>query len=183
MLDVETQIANLPTEQVIDIAKELHHNNMTGVSEEESSLQLNRRFQSAKIAWQSDMDKQKQETHFEKEEKEKYIKRSDKATQKLREKYTGELRDKYDNKIFWNRILFFLVFPIVTFLIVGTIIYTQGEHESLWKSELINLGIHIVAWFILDFFFVDKKLRKKYSERVNGITEEVERKIKEDVKD
>lgn len=183
ILDVETQIASLPAEQVIDIAKELHHNIVTGVSEEDSSLQLNRRFQSAKIEFQSDLHKQKQETHFEKEEKEKYIKRSDKATQTLRDEYTTQLQDKYENNIFWNRILFFIVFPIISLLIVGGIIYLQTEHESLWESELINLGVHIVAWFILDFFFVDKKLRKRYSEQVSDIAEKVEQKIKDHVQD
>ncbi len=185
MLDVETQIANLPSEQVIDIAKELHYNNITGVSEEDSSLQLNRRFQSAKIEFQTDLHKQKQETHFEKEEKEKYIQISDKATQRLRAEYTGKLTDEYDKKIFWNRILAFIVAPIVTILIVGAIIYLMKgkDHESFWITEGLGVLVNIISWFILDFFFIKKRLRRIHSERINGISDKVEQKIKNDVHD
>ena len=181
MLDIETQIGNLPSKDVMDIAKEFHHNIVTGVSEEETALQLNRRFQKAKLELQSDLEKSKQETHFEKEEKEKYIKLSDKATQTLREQYTGELRDKYDSKLFSNRILFFVVFPILTLILIGAIIYSSSRQETLFTNEAINLGIHIIAWFILDFFFVDKKLRSKYSEKVNDIADKVEQKIRDKI--
>jgi len=181
MLDIEMQIGNLPSEEVIDIAKEFHHNIVTEVSEEETALQLNRRFQKAKLELQSDLEKSKQETHFEKEEKEKYIKLSDKATQTLRKKYTGELIDNYDSKLFWNRILCFAVFPIVTFLLIGAIIYSNSEHATLWINEGINFAIHIIAWFVLDFFFVNKRLRSKYSERVDGIADKVEQKIRDEI--
>jgi hypothetical protein len=183
MLDIETQIGNLASKEVIDIAKEFHHNSVTGVSEEEIALQVNRRFQKAKLELRSNLEKSIQETHFEKEEKEKYFKLSDKAMQALRKKHTGELTDKYDSRLFWNRIWFFAVLPILTISIFGAIIYFKSEHETLWKSEWINLGVHIIAWFILDFFFVDKKLRSKYSERINGIAQEVEKKIREDMQD
>lgn len=179
MLDVETQIANLPTEEIIDIAKELHHNNVTGVSDEDSSLQLTRRFQSAKIQFQTDLDKQKQQTYFEKEEKEKYIESSIKTMEVLRNEYKGNLMKKYDNNLFKNRILFFVVLPILTIILFGMILFNNSEKKFTWNEQGINLGINIIAWFIVDFLIIGKKLRSSYTEKVNEINEQVERKIKE----
>ena len=55
MLDVQSQIADLPSDKIVDIAKKLHYNQVIGVPEEEISLQLTRSFQSAKLELQSDL--------------------------------------------------------------------------------------------------------------------------------
>lgn len=184
MLDIETQIGKLPAEQVIDIAKEFHHNTITGVSEEDTSLQVNRRFQKAKLELQSDLEKSKTETHFEKDEKEKYIKISEKAIQKLRNKYTGELQDSYDKKLLRNRIVIFGILPLATIIITLFIIYQIDPiQENSWLQYIIGGSLNIVAWVLTDFLYLDKKIINKYSERVNGIEEEVEERIKNDVKD
>jgi hypothetical protein len=184
ILDIETQIGNLPSEQVIDIAKEFHHNIVTGVSEEETSLQVNRRFQKAKLELQSDLEKSKVETHFEKEEKEKYIKKYDKSTQKLREKYTAELRDEYDGIRLRNRIIVFGLLPITSIVITAVIIFfNNSTQQASWVQYIIGVSLNIVAWALTDFLYLDKKITGKYSERVNGIAEKVESKIKEVVSD
>jgi hypothetical protein len=69
----------------------------------------------------------------------------------------------------------------VTFLLIGAIIYSNSEHATLWINEGINFAIHIIAWFVLDFFFVNKRLRSKYSERVDGIADKVEQKIRDEI--
>ncbi|MFZ3090749.1 MAG: hypothetical protein WA240_09025 [Nitrospirota bacterium] len=182
MLDVQSQIADLPSDKIIDIAKELHHNQVIGVPEEEISLQLTRRFQSAKLELQSDLDKSRKQIFFEKTEKEKFIKRSDKATQRLHEQYAGELRDKYDGIRLKNRILIFGVFPLITIVITGVIIYFKSDSQSsIWVEQFTGLGINIIAWLLTDFLFLNKKIRSKYSERINGINEEVEKRIRETV--
>jgi len=182
MLDIQTQIGNLPPEQVIDIAKEFHHNNVTGVSDEETTLQLNRRFQSAKLELQSDLDKSKRETFFEKTEKEKFITRSDKATKKLREKYTGEFLDKYESELRRNRIIIFGVLPAVTIIITAFIMYNSNPNQQApWLQYIIGIALNIAAWALTDFLYLDKKILRKYSERVNNISDEVEKKLKEDI--
>jgi hypothetical protein len=180
MLDVQSQIADLPSDKIVDIAKELHHNQVIGVPEDEISLQLTRRFQAAKLELTSDLDKSRMEVFFEKTEKEKFINRSDRATQKLREHYTGELSDRYDRQLTKNRILIFAVLPVITIIITSIIIYLGNDSQSLTlKNLIIGLGINIIAWLLTDFLFLDKKIRSKYSERINGINDEVERRIRE----
>jgi len=185
MLDVQSQIADLPSDRIIDMAKELHHNQMIGVPEEEISLQLTRSFQSAKLELKSDLDKSRKETFFEKTEKEKFIKRSDKATQKLREQYTGELRDKYDGILRKNRILIFGVLPVITIVITSVIIYfsRSNSQSSIWVSLFLGLIGNIIVWLLTDLLFLDKKIISKYSERINGINDEVEGRIQEAVEE
>ena len=183
MLDVQMQIGDLPSDKIIDIAKELHHNQIIGVPEEEISLQLARRFQAAKLELQSDLDKSRNEAFFEKTEKEKFIKRSDKVIQKLREQYTGELRDKYDGMLLKNRIFIFGVFPIITIVITSILIYFKADFESSCKNQLIGLAVNIFAWLLTDFFFLNKKIINKYSERINGISEKVERRLQDAVEE
>jgi hypothetical protein len=182
MLDVQAQIADLPSEKIIDMAKELHHSQIIGVPEEEISLQLTRSFQAAKLELQSDLDKARKEAFFEKNEKEKFIKRSDKATEKLREHIRGKLTDQYDSQLTKNRLLIFAVLPLITIVISGIIIYSRSDAQSpIWRDQLIGLGINIISWLLTDFLFLDKKIRRKYSERINGIDEEVERRVREAV--
>lgn len=183
MLDVQSQIADLPSEKIIDMAKELHHNHVIGVPDDEISLKLTRSFQAAKLELQSDLDKSRKETFFEKTEKERFIKRSDKATDKLREHYTGELRDKYDGIRFKNRFLIFVALPAISIIITAVLIHTQGAPESLWRNQLIGIAGNICAWLLTDFLFIDKKIKNKYSERVNGINDEVERRIQETIEE
>ncbi|HPQ43830.1 MAG TPA: hypothetical protein PKZ42_06325 [Syntrophales bacterium] len=180
MLDVQSQIADLPSDKVFNIAKELHHNQVIGVPEEEISLQLTRSFQAAKLELQSDLDKSRKDLIFEKNEKDKFIKRSDRATQKLREHYTGKLRDKYDGQLMKNRILIFVVLPLVTIIITILCVYLKSDSELLvTRGQLIGLGVNIIAWLLTDFLFLNKKIKSKYSERINGINEDVERRIRE----
>lgn len=184
MLDVQSQIADLPSEKIIDMAKELHHNYVIGIPEEEISLQLTRSFQAAKLELQSDLEKSRKEAFFEKTEKERFIKRSEKATQKLRENITGVLRDKYDRQLTKNRLLIFGVLPLISIIIVSGIIYlTNSSQASGWRDQLLGLTLNIIAWVLTDFLFLDKKIRQKYSERINGINEEVERRIRETVEE
>jgi hypothetical protein len=184
MLDVQSQIADLPDDKIIDIAKELHHNQVIGVPDDEISLQLTRSFQTAKLELKNDLDKSRKEVFFEKTEKDKFIKRSERATQKLREHYTGELRDKYDGKLTKNRILIFAILPVITIIITGMIIYFASNAKSIsMKDQIIGLGLNIMFWLLTDFLFLDKKIKSKYSERINGINEEVERKIRETVEE
>lgn len=182
MLDVQTQIADLPHERIIAMAKEVHHNKILGISDDEIALQLTRGFQSAKLELVSDLDKSRREAVSQKEEKEKFIEKSDKAVQILRDEYTSKLRDKYDLSLKKNKILVFIIFPIVTIAIFGGIIYIEERHsESLWIHEAVNLGVHLFVWFIVDFFFLNKKINSKYSERVNGISKQVEERINKEI--
>ncbi|HOP41000.1 MAG TPA: hypothetical protein PLI53_08150, partial [Geobacteraceae bacterium] len=94
--------------------------------------------------------------------------------------YTGKLRDKYDGQLMKNRILIFVVLPLVTIIITILCVYLKSDSELLvTRGQLIGLGVNIIAWLLTDFLFLNKKIKSKYSERINGINEDVERRIRE----
>lgn len=184
MLDIEMQIGNLPSKEVVDIAKEFHHNTVTGVSEEDTALQVNRRFQKAKLELQSDLDKSQKETMFEKGEKEKFVSRSHKMEEQLRKQYRGELQDKYDSERRRNKAVIFFVLPLTTIAITALFIYSaKSSSIAMWIQYAIGVALNIAAWAFTDFLFLDKKIVSKYSERVNGIESAVDKRIKEETKD
>ena len=178
MVDLQSQISDLPTEKIIEIAKEYHHNQIMNLPEEEISLNLSRNFQHAKLELQSDLEDKEKQAFFEKKEKEKYIHISEKATQKLRETYTGQLRDKYDKKLRNNRLRYFLYLPILSLIITYSIVYIKNSSLTIWKDDLVAFLIHLIVWVLTDFLFVRKQLNSKYSERIIGINNEVEQMIK-----
>jgi len=183
MLDVESQISALSSDKIIEIAKEVHHNQVSGIPNDEISLNLTRSIQTAKLELKNDLEKAQKEMLSEKAEKEKFIKRSDKAIQKLRDKYTGDLRDKYDGDLRRNRSLIFGWIPGLTILITLITIYFNSVSESFLRNLLIGILVNIFSWLLIDFLFLDRKIKSKYSERINGINEEVERKIREAVEE
>jgi len=182
MLEIEMQIGQLPSEEIIDIAREFHHNTIIGAGEEETSLQLTRRFQKAKLELQSDLDKAKQDAHFQKEEKEKHIKRTDKLSEKLKAQYTGELRDQYDRELRRNRVLIFVILPVATILITLWGINTGNKKlETPWAQDLLGVALNIAAWALTDYLYLDKRIFSKYSERVNHINNIVEARIRDEM--
>ena len=68
-------------------------------------------------------------------------------------------------------------------MITGILIYTKGDSVSFWGNQLIGLAVNMLSRLLTDFFFLDKKIKSKYSERINGINEEVERRLREAVEE
>jgi phage anti-repressor protein len=178
LLDIQNQISDLPKEEIIDLAKQIHNSQRNGVKDEEISLEINRSFQKAKLTIVNDLDKAKQTASFEREEKEKFIKKSSRATQALREVYTEELKRKYKKSLAINKFLFFIAFPVIMISIVsGIIILNRSENQNIWISHGVNLGINILSWFILDFFFIKNYLNKNYSKKLDEIKKIVDERI------
>ena len=71
LLDTELQIEQLPAEEVIKMANNLHHNRSKGLNDEEVSLALNREFQDVKLKFIDDFDTAQNNLSFEKSDNEK----------------------------------------------------------------------------------------------------------------
>ena len=100
----------------------------------------------------------------------------------MREKYTGEFQDKYESELRRNRIIIFGVLPAVTIIITAFIMYSSNPNQQApWLQYIIGIALNIAAWALTDFLYLDKKILSKYSERVNNISDEVEKKLKEDI--
>lgn len=180
MLDVEEQISELPNEDIIEIAKSVNKNKLIGLDDEKITVELTRSFQNHKLKLKHDLNASKKETLLEREEKNKYKESSKKTEAVLRKKYYDELMQSYENKLLYNRILFYLVFPICTAGLTLLVIYLtkEGEGNSL-VSNGVGLLINILAWLITSIFVIKPRIRRTYNSSVSQIEKEVERKMNE----
>jgi len=180
MLDVEQQIAELPNEDIIEIAIEVNKSKLIGLEDEKIAVQLTRSFQNHKIKLKSDLDLSKKETLIERDEKIRYKTASEKTEAALRKRIHDDLRQSYDDRLLRNRLIFYLILPILTSGLTILIIFlTKKEESNSLITHLIGLIINILAWVITSFLLVKPRLRRTYKASVAQIEEEVEMKIKE----
>lgn len=180
MLDVEEQIAELPNDDIIEIAKEVNRSKLIGLNDEKITVQLTRSFQNHKLKLKGDLDLSKKEILIERDEKLRYKIVSEKTEAALKKRIHNDLRQIYDDRLRRNRIFFYLILPIVTIGITVLIIFlTRKEESSSLITHLIGLIINILAWLITSFLLVKPSLRKTYKASVAQIDEEVERKFNE----
>lgn len=180
MLDVEEQIAQLPTESIIEIAEEVNKNKLIGLDDEKITVQLIRSFQNHKMQLKEDLETVKKEKLIEKGEKERYKSISEKAEDALQQKYYEEFRERYDRNLRRNKILFYFIFPIATIaLTILTIYLITKEGSFSWVTHIIGFTINLLAWVITSVFVVKPRLIRTYTSSVSQINEEVDKKIKE----
>ncbi|HUW06885.1 MAG TPA: hypothetical protein VMW01_11555 [Williamwhitmania sp.] len=180
MLDVEEQISELPSADIIEIAKGVNKNKLIGLDDEKITVELTRSFQNHKLKLKRDLDASKKETLLERGEKDKYKKTYEKTESALRKKYYDEFMQSYENKLLRNRILFYIVFPIITIGLTFLVIYlTKKSEGNAMVSNAIGLIINILAWIITSIFVVKPKLRRTYKTSVSQIEKDVERKMNE----
>lgn len=180
MLDVEEQISELPSADIIEIAKGVNKNKLIGLDDEKITVELTRSFQNHKLKLKHDLDASKKEILLERGEKDKYKKTYEKTESALRKKYYDEFMQSYENKLLRNRILFYIVFPIITIGLTFLVIYlTKKSEGNAMVSNAIGLVINILTWIITSIFVVKPKLRRTYKTSVSQIEKDVERKMNE----
>lgn len=180
MLDVEEQISDLPSADIIEIAKGVNKNKLIGLDDEKITVELTRSFQNHKLKLKRDLDASKKETLLERGEKDKYKKTSERTESVLRNKYYDEFMQSYENKLLRDRILFYIVFPIVTSGLTFLVIYlTKKSEGNALVVNIIGFIINILAWIVTSIFVVKPKLRRTYKTSVSQIEKDVDRKMNE----
>lgn len=180
MLDVEEQISELPSDDIIDIAKGVNKNKLIGLNDEKITVELTRSFQNHKLNLKQDLNTTKKEVLLERDEKEKYKSASEKTEFTLRKKYHDELMEKYENKLLLNRVLFYIVFPLVTAGLTFFIIFLNEKEEtnSLF-THVIGFSVNLLVWVITSIFIIKPRLRRTYKTSISQINDEVDKKMNE----
>jgi hypothetical protein len=182
MLDVEQQIADLPSNDIIDIAKELNRSILKGVDDEKLTVQLSRRFQASKLNLKSNLDLANKEKHLEKTEKDKYVAKEAKVRDALRKEIYNDMMQKYSNKLIRNRLLWFLFVPSMAIMatLVGIYLYKHNLTDSL-SSYIIGLISNVLVWFFTNLLVINPKLARTYKNSVLEINELVDKRLKEKI--
>jgi len=176
MFDIEQNISNLPDEDVISIAHDMHKYQMSDMNDSKITVEIQRKFQSAKMRLKSDLNSAKAELIGERKQKDIYKKSSEQAENALRIKVKKEILT--ENRLWYRRqrLLYFLYLPLITVILTFLIVFQiKNNLFESWLSHLIAILINIVAWFIIDFFVMLPKLTKKFKSRLSDVDKEVEK--------
>lgn len=184
LLDTELQIEQLPANEVIKLANNLHQNRSVGMSDEEVSLALNRDFQDVKLKFVEDFDIAQNELAFEKTENEKFKQSLSKTETALRKRIETEEEKKYDDSVLWSRLIWFLIVPLsILFLTcVGIYYFQDTTSQSNFKNYSIGIGINIVLWIFTSLIVTKPKLIKRNLSKRNEIDGIVEKRFREEIK-
>ena len=131
LLETELQIEQLPSEEVIKIANNLHKNRIKGLPEDEISLALNREFQDVKLKFVADLDVAYESLSYEKREKEIKTNQLSKTEKALRDIIYAEELKKFDNRVFKNQLIWYGAIPLcITILTCIGIYYFNNDNQT-----------------------------------------------------
>ena len=178
ILDTNIEINNLPDEEVISIASELNVARINGISDEEASLLLQRKFQKEKFKLNSDLEKVKIDYYNERKENERLKSDNKIFIDNYKKKRKPELIDKYERKILTNRIMFFILIPVISFIGFYFIMQNSSSDEPLIKL-LIDLVFSSITTLLFSKFVLTPKIIKKYSDYVLNVDDKIDEEIRE----
>lgn len=183
LLDTELQIEQLPADEVIKLANNLHHNRSVGMNDEEVSLSLNRDFQDVKLKFVEDYDTSQNNLAFEKSENEKNKRSLTKTERALRKRIESEELKKYENSVLWSRTTWFFIVPLsVTILTCFGIYYFQDEsNQSKFIKYSIGIVVNIVFWILTSLVLTKPQLLKRNLSKKNEIDGIVEERFKKEI--
>ena len=183
LLDTELQIEQLPAEEVIKMANNLHQNRSKGLNDEEVSLALNREFQDVKLKFVDDFDTAQNDLSFEKSEKQKYKRNLTKTEKALRKRIQSDELRKYDNEVLKSRGIWFFAVPIAVLIItcVGIYYFQSTENQSNFKNYFIGIVINLVIWIFTTLVVTKPKLIKRNESKKNEIENIVEERFRKEI--
>lgn len=183
LLDTELQIEQLPAEEVIKMANNLHQNRSKGLNDEEVSLALNREFQDVKLKFIDDFDTAQNNLSFEKSENEKNKRNLTKAQTALRKRIESDELRKYDNSVLKSRAIWFLAVPIAFIILtcVGIYYFQNADSQSNFKNYSIGIVINLALWIFTSFVITKPKLIKRNASKKNEIENTVEERFRKEI--
>lgn len=184
MLEKNEQIAQLPSEETIRIAKDVHRKRLLGESEENIALEMTREIQGVKMQIVDDLEDTKSKLLLEQQEKGRYKESANKSTNALRKTIKADVEKEYRRKIRNKRMSFYLGFPLIMIIItaVGLYLYNfnVGENNNFW-TYIIAIGVNILSNILLISLKGLPEIRQLKKEKNQWIEEETERRLKDEL--
>jgi hypothetical protein len=175
MLNSKVKINELPSERVIEIAKEVKKMRISGKVDEEINLFLRRVIEGEKLGMNDDIKEARERESNANASKEKAENENRVLLNNYRTRRKGELHDEYDNKLLKNRILFITI-PSLFALGIIICINCSLHNPNIFVQIMIGVIVEILVG-IVPLWPINKKLLKKYSEYVTDIDAKIEKEI------
>ena len=170
MLDIEQNIAELPHDDVISLAKDMHKFQMSELEDSKITVEMLRRFQTSKMNLKKDVVSAEKAIMVEQNQKEQY-KESAKVNEKALEgKIREEVIKENDNWLKRNKLFYFVLFPLLT-LGFTYIIFLMNDivNMDFWLQQLIAISIEMAGWLLGNFLVVLPKLNRNYQTKKSNI--------------
>lgn len=181
LLDTELQIEQLPSQEVIKIAQNLHVNRLKGLPEEEISLALNREFQDVKLKFVKDLDIVHENLSLERRENEIKTKKLSKTEEALKSRIRTEETANYERIILKNQIIWFLIIPVLfTSLTCFGIYYFNTQSTSDFTNYVIGISINVIFWILSTITYTKPRLFKKQESLKNQLDTIIEQRFQKE---
>lgn len=170
MLDIEQNIAELPHDDVISLAKDMHNFQMSELEDSKITLEMLRRFQISKMNLKKDVVTAEKAILVEQNQKEQY-KESSKLNEKaLKGKIREDVIEENDKWLKRNKLFYFVLLPILT-LGFTYVIFLLNDivNMDFWLQQVIAISIEMFGWLIGNFLVVLPKLNRKYQTKKSNI--------------
>lgn len=185
MLEREEQIAQLPSMEVIKIAKDINRRRLLGEPEDKIGLELSRQVQGAKLKIADDLRDTQRALTLEKDEKNRETKRANTSTSALRETIASNVDGEYEEIISIEKRKFYLGVPALMLIICGFlywVYYANVDSVNVFWSIIIALLVSIVTSALFLFFKACPKIRMLNKNRESWVRDETEKRLHEKLK-
>lgn len=182
LYDMDQQIAQLPEEEVKDIALEMHDLMMQGTDENELRRVLTSRITKGKIKSVTDLESTRQELTLVKNESERNKDRADHYMRMLKEDVKRQEETKYDKetKRLKNKYRWYIPAVIAVISAIGVIIYLNvSNSEKLGWSIVVSIVINVISDIITNCFMLKEKLNDRAKKRDKEVADAIERRMEE----
>lgn len=175
MLEREEQISQLPSEEVVKIAKSINRLRLLGESDDKIGLELSRRVQGVKLKVADDLRDTKISLSLEKEEKNRQKMIATASKKALRATIEKNVRKEYHKKIKTQKSKFFFypLLILVFSILLYAIYYFKVDSVTIW-SIIITIIVNILFSILVSFVKilpVFRKLKKNEKEFINNETD------------
>lgn len=183
LLDMEIQIEQLPTEEVINLANKVHTDISNGLNDDEISLNLNREFQDIKLKFVDDYTTAKEELGYEKREKEKHKLYASKTEIALRKRIKSEEYKRYDREVLISRIIWFLVLPLsITLLtILGIYFFNKSNQQTNFQSYSFGIISNVAFWIFTSLIIIKPKLKRFNNSKKDELDNLIEKRFNNEI--
>ena len=176
MTEIEAEISRLPSEQVIEIAREINHDRFIGIKESKIALKIQRKLQAYKIEIKDELSAAQIDLTNTRKENDTLIGKQEKTknrfietrTIKLEKQKLPELKREFIIKAMGQVLLILLVTALVIY-----VLKYSNESQNLIISSIIGAIINIIT----GYFSISKLWIPAYFKRKKLLIETIEKDV------
>ncbi|MDX9798904.1 MAG: hypothetical protein RBT05_08605, partial [Bacteroidales bacterium] len=179
MLEKNQQIAQLPSEDTIRIAKDVHRRRLLGESEDKISLELTREIQGVKLQIVDDLEETKSKLVYVQQEKENYKDSSNRSRNALENTIRKNVEKEFQKGLQKKRLFYFLTLPVLFLSLSILILYLiKNNFEVInWVSNIISIILNVISDLCIILIRGLPEIKKYKNTKETWISDETDKRL------